>query len=463
MYRIIEPRLIAWKERKRRKPLVVRGARQVGKTYSLKKFGEQFENFVNVDLERHPEWASIFAGDLSAKEIRLQLEIVTGKKITPGRTLLFIDEIQSCPRAIMSLRYFYEDIPGLHVVAAGSLLEFALQEISFPVGRVQFLQMAPLSFYEYLLATNHEQAAALINGAPHPLSAASHSFLMTELRKYFFIGGMPESIGAFVETGSMQESFEVQAEIGETWRLDFAKYKPRVDYFCLYQVLTGLAQKAGRQIKYSHLSDDFSNPTIKKAFNLLCMANIARKVSAADPSGLPLEMSASAKIFKALLLDIGLMRYLSGMAVDTEYAGKDLSHIFRGAMAEQFVGQEMVAGGTEKNYYWSRRAKSSSAEVDFLAVVNDKIYPVEVKSGSSGRLKSLHLCLDKYKNCPAGLVFSDRPYQELPEQNLIFLPLYFAYSATRNEIEWPDFFSEAISLEGKPVSEIVIEGREDRF
>ena len=428
MKRNIELKLLAWKKKTRRKPLILRGARQVGKTYCLKQFGrEQFTNLIYVDLERHPDWHGIFSGDLSAKKICLELEIVTGEKITPGKSLLFIDEIQSCPNAIMALRYFYEDLPELHVVTAGSLLEFALQDISFPVGRIQFLHLGPLSFQEYLLAAGHEQAADILGEPPKQLADTIHAFLSDELKKYFFVGGMPECTKAFLETDSMQEAFEVQEEICETYYLDFAKYKPQVDKFCLHQVLVAIAKNVGGQIKYSRLTDGFTNPTIKKAFDLLNRANLIYKVPSADPSGLPLQASSSDKIFKAILLDIGLMRCLNRMPMETEYLNSDLLHIYRGAMAEQFVGQELLAaGGGTPLYYWSRKAKSSTAEVDYLVVVKGKVYPLEVKSGSSGRLKSLHLCLDNYKNCPKGLVFSGRPYQELPEQHLLFFPLYYA-------------------------------------
>ena len=217
MKRFIENDLKKWKEGKRRKPLILRGARQVGKTYSVMRFGEDsFETVAVVNLERNPEWHRIFHGNLDAGRIRADLEIVLKQKILPGRTLLFIDEIQSCPRAITALRYFYEEIPNLHVVAAGSLLEFAMEDISFPVGRIQFLHLHPLCFAEYLWATGNNEAANIILGPPEIVSETIHQFLSEELRRYFFIGGMPGSIAAYVETGSMQESFEVQAEICET-------------------------------------------------------------------------------------------------------------------------------------------------------------------------------------------------------------------------------------------------------
>lgn len=431
MRRFIDNELRKWKDNKRRKPLILRGARQVGKTFSLKEFGtNSFDNIAVVDLERNPAWHRLFEGDLSAKRICSDLEILLKQKITAGKTLLFIDEIQACPRAITALRYFYEELPGLHVVAAGSLLEFALKDISFPVGRIQFLQLYPLCFAEYLEATGNAEAAQTVLGNPAQLSQSVHEYLCEELRKYFFIGGMPESVKAYAQSGSLQESFEVQKEIIESYRMDFAKYTPHIDRYCLDSAFRTLSQSVGQQIKYSRLGEGYSNPTLKKAFDLLCLANVVRKVSSANPEGLPLGASASSRIFKALLVDIGLMQSLSGMPVDIEYAKADLLTIYRGAMAEQFVGQEMAVSQKGELYYWDRQAKSSSAEVDYLAVVKGKIHPVEVKSGSSGRLKSLHLFLDTYRSSGNGLVFSMQQYAELPEKKITFMPLYFAFSAT---------------------------------
>lgn len=426
MKRIIDKKLLEWKNRSRRKPLILTGARQVGKTYALKRLGETFDSVASVDLEKNPGWCKVFEEDLSAQRICSDLEILLSQKIRPGKTLLFFDEIQACPRAIMAMRYFFEEMPDLHVAAAGSLLEFTLGNISFPVGRIQLLNMHPLCFSEYLQAIGNDEAARLIQKTPGPLSQSVHDYLCRELRLYFFIGGMPESVKAYVDTRSPQESFEVQAEICETYRLDFAKYNPKVDKLCLNNVLTSVARNIGGQIKYARLAEGFSNPTLKKAFDLLCQAEVIRKIPAADPSGLPLGVSASSKIFKALLVDIGLMRYLNGMPVEVEYDKTSLLDTYRGSLAEQFVGQELVISQKGKLHYWSRRARGSSAEVDYLAVMNGKICPIEVKSGSAGRMKSLHLFLQANKETPRGIVFSERPYAELPEQRLVFVPLYFA-------------------------------------
>lgn len=318
----------------------------------------------------------------------------------------------------------------MHVVAAGSLLEFALKESSFPVGRIQFLTLHPLCFAEYLEATGNQSAAEAILREPASISPPVHDMLCEELKRYFFVGGMPACVKAYRESGSFNDAFEVQAEIIDSYRMDFVKYTPQVDRFCLDAVFSSIAQQVGSQIKYAHLGEGYSSQTLKKAFELLCLANVIRKISSADPSGLPLGATASSKIFKSLMLDIGLMRYLSGMPADREYAKTDLLAIYRGAMAEQFVGQEMAVSQNGSLYYWDRQAKSSSAEVDYLAVLDGRIHPVEVKSGASGSLKSLHLFLSTYQNCGRGLVFSSRPYAELPEQKITFMPLYSVYSAT---------------------------------
>ncbi|MEK6654003.1 MAG: DUF4143 domain-containing protein, partial [Thermodesulfobacteriota bacterium] len=248
----------------------------------------------------------------------------------------------------------------------------------------------------------------------------------------------------YAEIGALRDAFEGQGEIVESYRMDFAKYTPQVDRYCLDTVFTSLAQRVGQQIKYARLGEGYANPTLKKAFTALCLAHVARRIPSVDPSGLPLGASASAKIFKALLLDVGLMRSLSGMPDDVEYARGDLLAIYRGAMAEQFVGQEMLISQNGSLYYWDRQAKSSSAEVDYLAVLNGRIHPVEVKSGATGSLKSLHLFLAAYPECGKALVFSDRPCADLPEQKITFMPLYSAFAATGGRKIQDDAVKEAV-------------------
>ncbi len=427
MKRHIEKKLLEWKLSSRRKPLIVRGARQVGKTWSIKKFGrEAFDDVVVVDFEKNSKIHSFFEGNLDPVTILQGIEIVMRKKIVRGKTLLFFDEIQSCPRAIMSLRYFYEEMPELHVIAAGSLLEFVLGEISFPVGRVQFLNMFPMTFSEFLEAAQNHTAVEIINSSPKILPQSIHNALIAELKKYFFVGGMPESVKSFVETESIVESFKVHDEIIASFKDDFRKYARYSNHQCLEEVLINTSKNIGNQIVYSSLSSSFSQPTIKRAFELLLKARVIHKVSSVGILELPLGVQASSRKFKSIMLDIGVWQHLSGVSIEMELAESDLMKIYRGALAEQYVGQELAAAISDNLNYWSREAKSSNAEVDFIVAMSGAIYPIEVKSGSSGSLKSLHLALKHFPKCPAGIVFSTREYSKIPEQKLIFLPLYYA-------------------------------------
>jgi len=433
---LVERTLVEWKTAWRRKPLIVRGARQVGKTYSIEKFGRDcFDDLLTVDLERNREAHRAFGDNIGAENVLAELEVVTGASITPGKTLLFLDEIQICPRAITALRYLYEERPELHVIAAGSLMEFALGTFSFPVGRVQFLDMYPMTFAEYLWEIGNDPAADTVLGEPKPLGEAVHRFLLDELRRYCFVGGMPASVRSYEETQSIQQAFDVQRGVCESYREDFAKYAPRVDPRCLDAVLRDTAQHVGEQVKYSRLAEGHDRRQIRQAFDTLCRARVIRRVPSASPPTPPLGASASARRFKVIMVDVGLWHSLSGIRADVEYAKAELLDIYRGAMAEQFVGQELLVSQESGLHYWSREAKSSSAEVDYLAVVDGSIYPIEVKSGPAGRLRSMHLLLQTYPDCPGGLVFSSAPYAELLEQKLTFLPLYYAYSATSQRSE----------------------------
>ena len=426
MKRLAEEQFKAWQCAKRRKPLIVRGARQIGKTWSIAQFGKtQFSNFVKIDLEKRSDLHPIFDGDLSPEHLISQLELALNVTITTGDSLVFFDEIQSCPRALMSLRYFYEDLPDLHVVAAGSLLEFALEEIPFPVGRVQFLNMYPLNFYEFLLATGKTKLAEKITQKPEKLPTVIHDKIMGSLRDYFFVGGFPEAVKAYCESKSTLEAFRVQKEILISYQHDFAKYATRADKTCLNMILENAAQMVGEQNKYSKLADGFSNPTIRRSFDLLCMAKLLNKIPATQPK-IPLSAGANVKKFKTTLVDIGFMQSLSQLSVAQEIKHKDLLDIYRGKLAEQFIGQELRITQDCELFYWAREARSSNAEVDYLIKRQEEILPLEVKSGKGGSLRSLRLMLDQNPECPQGLVLYSGEYAELPEQNITFLPLYYA-------------------------------------
>lgn len=427
MRRSITAALHAWSDSPRRKPLVVRGARQVGKTWAISDFGRaRFSAVHTVDLEARRRWHRLFEGDLDARNIVAELEVVLGRRIVAGHDLLFFDEIQACPRALVALRYFHEQFPELHVVAAGSLLEFALGEYSFPVGRVQFLDVPPMTFAEFLWALGEDVAAEIVSATPAPQTAVAHEHLLELVRRYLFVGGMPEAIAAFVASGSLREAFAVQDELAVAYREDFGKYAGRADKDCLDGVLAGVARGVGGQVKYTRLVEGFDNRAIKRAFDLLSRARVVRPVRAASPAGRPLAASASQKRFKAIMVDVGLMQRLCGLRSDIEYVRSDLLAVFQGALAEQFVGQELVAATGGELYYWAREARGSTAEVDYLIEVGGRVKPIEVKAGPAGRLRSLRMLLDTYPTAAPAVVVSSAPYATLAEQQLIFVPLYFA-------------------------------------
>ena len=428
MKRKITEKLVEWKNNLYRKPLLIRGARQVGKTWSVLEFANTHfnGNIHHINFEKNPDLHSIFDQNLDSRRILSELELATGKKIVPGQDLVFFDEIQECPGAISALRYFYEENPELQLIAAGSLLEFALKDISFPVGRLQMLSMYPLTFEEFLMANGNELLSAKINQFENQFSEAVIKMINNELYKYFLVGGMPECVATFTNTGSFIDVSNIQTDLIATLRQDFAKYAGHSDKRCLNAVLSSVARKTGEQIKYAHLAEDFTNPTIKKAFELMETARLFTRVRAASPGGIPLGASASEKIFKAVFLDIGLLSNIIGFYSDKTVPKHKLASVYNGKLAEQFVGQELRASYNENLFYWSREKRGSSAETDYLIEKKGEIIPVEVKSGKSGKLKSLHLLLNTFPDIKTAYVFTEDKFGEIPEQKIKFLPLFCA-------------------------------------
>ena len=428
MKRSVEIQLQQWKDSANRKPLLVRGARQVGKTWSLEKFGESlFRNTIKIDFEKRPAYKRIFDGDLDARSITEQLEISAGKKIEPGKTLLFFDEIQACPRAIMSLRYFHEELPELHIVAAGSLIDFAMSEISVPVGRISYIQMHPMTFSEYLSAIGNEPAETAIAAGPRLLPKAAHVKLMEELKAYFFIGGLPACVSARASGSSLTDVFAIQDDLLASYRDDFAKYAGRSDKVCLDAVMRSTAKSAGEQITYSRLATEFSGVTNRKAFDLLCMAKVLNKIPCVSVLEIPLGAAHEGRKFKASFIDIGLMQRICAVPAGEGIMQSDLLNIYRGKLAEQFAAQELAASGRGGEvFYWARDAKGSEAEVDYLITAGGKVHPLEVKSGKGGSLRSMHNFLAAYPESGHGIVLYSGMYGERPEQRIRFIPLYFA-------------------------------------
>ncbi|MBT3274467.1 MAG: ATP-binding protein [Spirochaetales bacterium] len=428
MKRIIEEKIIIWKTSSRRKPLIIRGARQTGKTWLVNHFGKtHFDDVVVLDFEKRRDLHQIFSGSLEPKTILKSLELALGK-IVPGKTLLFFDEIQTCPKAITSLRYFYEEMPELHIVSAGSLLEFAFGEISIPVGRVSYINLYPMTFYEYLLALGNEVMAEEVL-SPAPDSSDFIQFeVLKELNNYFLVGGMPEAVKTWCNTSSLLEVFEVQDDILNSYRDDFSKYKPHVDIHCLDNVFKQSSLRIGEQIKYTALDQQFSGQTNRKALELLEKARIINKIYSTDPSGIPLGAGVNQKKFKISFLDIGLMQRLTGLPVPDNYYHSNILDLYKGKLAEQYIAQEMAAVNGRELFYWAREAKSSTAEVDYLIYYKNSILPIEVKSGKGGSLRSMHQLLSDYPAIASGLVLYADVRKELLSQKLLFYPLYYISS-----------------------------------
>jgi len=424
MKRDINLKLRSWLLEPDRKPLIIQGARQIGKSWTVTELGKSMPGGVHtINLEQRPDWHSVFDLNLDPKRIVSEFEVLLNRRIVPGEDLLFFDEIQSCPKAIIALRYFKEQLPGLHVISAGSLLEFALHDIPFPVGRVQLMDMYPMNFGEYLEATGQSSLKDVLEEKPKLLSPAIHQKLLTELRIYFSVGGMPACVSQYLESGSILRVREIQQDLLATFRQDFLKYTPFVNTQCLQEVLAAAAQQIGQQIGYTKLSSTFTGPTNKKAFDLLTTSKVLHKIPSVSPLAMPLNGHMHSKKFKAVFLDIGLLTAMRG--VDAAYTG-DYHGTFKGSIAEQFVGQELIAARKGEVFYWVHEARNSQSEVDYLISSEDEIKPIEVKSGASGRLRSLHLLLKEYPSLKQGYVLSDQPYSELAEQQIIYMPIYYA-------------------------------------
>lgn len=387
-----------WLQRKNRKPLIVRGARQVGKSTLIELFAKQHElRLQNVNLERFPELAQAF-NTKDPQKIMAQIEFLPGMPAGNDGTLLFLDEIQAVPPAIPALRYFYEDTPEFPVVSAGSLLEFALadHQFSMPVGRVQYLHMGPMCFSEFLLAIGEEKLADFILGYRYGTSVDEliHQRLLALLRTYYFVGGMPEAVAVFADTRSYREVSEVHNSIIDTYREDFPKYAGSRDLNRMLNVFNFIARNVGAKVKYSNMSAQEQSVTLKKDLELLTMARVVSKVIHSHCSGLPLQADIEEKVFKLLFLDVGLMNAICGLNWRVLSQLDDMKLINEGVIAEQFVGQHLqglLADTPNRELtYWLREGRSANAEVDFVIALNGQILPIEIKAGATGSMKSLH-------------------------------------------------------------------------
>ena len=424
MWRVVDEVLDAWAEDDARRPLLIRGARQVGKTYAVAALaGRRFDDFAAINLEQEPRYRRCF-DTLTPQAILDQVGVLRGKPIEPGRTLLFLDEIQECPAAIMALRYFYEQAPGLHVIGAGSLLEFALEaeRLRMPVGRIQPLFMHPLSFAEFLPAVGEEPALQAARNVA-AVSAAVHEHLTGLLRTYLLLGGMPAVLAEYRRSGSVMRATRVQTSVTQTLRDDFGKYARASRHQHLDRVFLHAARLVGRKFVYAKVDPDSRARELRAAVELLERAGLVRRVRSTSGAGLPLGAEADDQHYKLLMLDVGLMQNLSGAT--EQLLDGDPMRVDDGAVAEQFAGQELLAHRSPYQrpelFYWHRRQRNSSAEVDYLVAAHGRVVPVEIKAGKTGRLRSLAVFAEHYRPPVAVRVYGDRFRRD---GSIASLPLY---------------------------------------
>lgn len=423
-----------WGQKTERLPLLMCGARQVGKTWLVREYSKSFEQFVELNLESHPEYIAPFR-DFYGKPHQLvdTLSLMTGKKIVAAKTILFIDEIQESKDALLSLRYFKENFPELHVVAAGSLVEFSLKELSFPVGRIHFFHLFPMSFREYLMAIGRSDlVSAIADASPEkPLPAPIHEMLLREVAIYVLLGGMPAVLKGYTERKDLADTQEIQQILVSNFRADFRKYASHAAVEHVQRVFESVPRFLGQKFKYSNVSRETKSRELSKAFSLIEDAGLIYRVCHTSANGVPLGAESDRARFKAFFVDTGLCLRILGLSLSKLITECSSLLANRGALAEQYVAQELIAG-TPKNeepelYYWHREAPSARAEVDFVIAKDGKVYPIEVKSGASGAMKSAHVFLKEKKSGKAYKI-SAHPFSR--DGHFETIPFYAVWKLT---------------------------------
>ncbi len=426
--RQIDKELTGWKNSTNKKPVLLRGARQVGKTNTVRNLGRQFINYLEINFEENKKVHSVFEGNLSPFEICENLSAIYNVSIIPGKTLLFFDEIQKCIPAIESLRFFYEKMPELHVIAAGSLLEFALEEISsFGVGRIRSMFMYPFSFNEFLYAIKEDSLLQIKQQASptKALNDAVHEKLLSYSKKFIMLGGMPEVVATYAKTKDINLCRQIIDDIIISYNDDFVKYKKHVPASRLNEVYNSVIMQAGSKFIYSKATKNANQKQIKEALDLLIKAGIVIPVTHTSGNGIPLGAEVNPKKQKMLLFDTGIFLRILDFDIGDILFTNDFNLINKGNVAEQFVGLEMIKERScyqkQNLYYWHREAKSSNAEVDYLFAKNQVIYPVEVKAGTKGSMQSLYIFLQT-KNRKTGIRVSNEIFSRF--ENILVYPIY---------------------------------------
>ena len=428
MKRKITGHLVEWKNSSARKPLILNGARQVGKTFILREFGrENYKNTVYVNLESNGTVASMFNDDILPSKLIKYLEAETGERILPNETLIILDEIQSCERAVTSLKYFCEEAPEYHIAAAGSLLGVAINrnQTSFPVGKVNVIRLYPLDFEEFLTATGNDLLIDEITECytqMSPMNEGLHQKALDLYHDYLIIGGMPEAVKAFIETNSYIDTSLVQSSIIDSYTADMAKYASNseaVKIRACYNSIPAQLAKDNKKFQYKVVQKGGSSSIFGASLEWLKQAGVILECQRVDQGTMPLPVYADQTSFKIYMSDVGLLVNKSQMSVNTIITGE--SNIFMGAVTENYIAQQLAA----KNYplyYWT--VANSQAELDFVLQKNDKIYAIEVKKGEHVRSRSLSVFKQKYSPDYA-IRFSQKNFGKT--EDVISIPLYAAF------------------------------------
>jgi predicted AAA+ superfamily ATPase len=410
--RKVDQELLLWSKSNDRKPLLLRGARQVGKSTAIRALSAHFDHYLEVNFEEQKQVHNLFLGNLSPQNLCENLSLLYNVPIVPGKTLVFFDEIQACPNAISSLRFFYEKMPDLHLIAAGSLLEFALEELSsFGVGRVRSMFMYPFSFDEFLVANNENLLLeAKLKALPeNPLAEPLHQKLLGYLKRFLIIGGMPEVVASYVGGKSMIDCQSVLDDLVISLKADFSKYKQKVPISRISEVFESVVQQSGGKFVFSKAATEANLKQIKVAIDLLIMAGLVYPVTHSSANGIPLGAESDPKKRKMLLFDTGIFQRLLGLNVAEVLISDQFSMINKGSLAELFVGLELLKSGScyqqHSLFYWQREALNANAEIDYLIQKKQDLLPIEVKAGTKGSMQSLFLFL-KEKNKSSGVRFS---------------------------------------------------------
>lgn len=435
MYRAAIEKLYRWKTSKRRKPLIIEGARQVGKTWLMKEFGSRaYADTVYINFDSNSRMAELFASDLNTDRLIMGIELYAGRKIDADNTLLLFDEVQEVPRALTSLKYFYEDAPQYHIICAGSLLGIALHGgTSFPVGKVDFLSLYPLSFKEFLSATAGERFVQLLDSQDYPMITPFKQTYIDALKQYYFVGGMPEAVQSFVEEKDFNEVRSIQKRILAAYEQDFSKHAPIEIVPKIRMVWNSIPSQLAKENKkfiYGLVREGGRAKDYEAAIMWLCDCGLVHKVSRVNAAGVPLKAYEDLKAFKLFIVDVGLLGCMTGLRQRTLLDGSDLFSEFKGALTEQYVCQQLQTIDDLGVYYYTN--DRGSCEVDFILDTGDQIVPVEVKAEVNLKAKSLKTYREKF--APAISVrTSMADYRK--EDWLVNLPLYAVEEINKAVIE----------------------------